>query len=102
MLRRLIIHIGFILLFALTQIELVAHEIDHFTDSQQQQEEQHNHTSQCEQCLSYSHAAATGLAPTFTFQITPADRIFATSVSTSSFSSLSFFYSARAPPTSQS
>jgi hypothetical protein len=101
MLYRLTIHLSLMLLFALTQIDIVTHEIEHFTESQQHQEEQHNHSGQCEQCLSYSHADVTGLAPTFTFESNPADRIFATSDFTSGFSAPCFFYSARAPPISQ-
>jgi hypothetical protein len=99
MLQRLALHLSLILLFALTQIGVATHEISHLTDSQQHQQDQNHHENQCGQCLSYNHAAVADLTPTFTFQVTPAEQLFAVSEFASSFSTTPSFYSARAPPT---
>lgn len=101
MLQRVIIHLSLILLFAFTQMGVVTHEISHLSDSKQHQQDQNNHKNQCEQCLGYSHTAVADLTPTFTFEVTPTEPIFATREFTSSFSVTSSFYSARAPPISQ-
>lgn len=98
MLQRVVIHLSLILLFALTQMGVATHEISHLIDNKQHQQDQNSHENQCGQCLSYSHSAVADLAPTFTFQVTPAERIFVTSALTSSFSATSTCYSARAPP----
>jgi len=100
MLQRLALHLSLILLFAFTQIGVATHEISHLTDGDtQHQQDQNNHQNQCEQCLSYSHAAVADIAPVFTFDFTPAEQIFTASVFVSSFSAATSFYSARAPPT---
>ncbi len=98
MLQRLFVHLSLILLFALTQIGVVTHQISHLSDSKQHQQDQNNHQNQCEQCLSYSHAAVADLAPTFTFEVTPAEHLFITSSLVSTASTNPTFYSARAPP----
>ncbi len=99
MLQRLVIHLSLVLLFAFTQMGVATHEISHLTDNKQHQQDQNNHENQCGQCLSYSHTAVADLAPTFTFQVAPAERIFVARESSNSFSATSTFYSARAPPT---
>lgn len=77
---------------------VATHEISHLTDNKQHQQDQNNHENQCGQCLSYSHSATADLAPSFVFQVTPAERIFVAREFTSSFSTTSSFYGARAPP----
>lgn len=99
MLQRVFIHLSLILLFAITQIGVATHEISHLADGTQHQQDQHNTESQCEQCLSYSHAAVADLAPTFTFQLAPSEHTFTASTFASTFASPLSFYSARAPPT---
>jgi hypothetical protein len=100
MLQRLVIHLSLILLFAFTQIGVATHEISHLADGNtQHQQDQNNHQNQCEQCLSYGHAAVADITPVFTFDFTPAEQIFTASVLASSFSAATSFYSARAPPT---
>ena len=100
MLQRVFIHLSLILLFAFTQIGVATHEISHLTSgTQQHHQDQNKSERQCEQCLSYSHAAVADLAPTFTFSVAPAEHIFTASVFTSTLSANPSFYSARAPPT---
>jgi hypothetical protein len=100
MLQRLIIHLSLILLFAFTQIGVATHAISHLTgDNAQHQQDQNNHQNQCEQCLSYGHASVANLKPVFTFQVTPVQQVFALSDFYSSSSTSTYFYSARAPPT---
>lgn len=100
MLQRIFIHLSLVLLFAFTQMGVATHEISHLTDNNQQhQQDQNNTESQCEQCLSYSHAAVADLAPAFTFLVAPAEHIFTASEFTSTLSANLSFYSARAPPT---
>lgn len=101
MLHRVIIHIGLIVLFAFTQIGVVTHEISHLNETEQHQEEQHNHNSQCKQCLSDSHANIADLASVFSFELNPAEHLFTSKALTNSLSVTSAFYSARASPISQ-
>lgn len=99
MLQRIFIHLSLILLFAFTQMGVATHEISHLTDSKhQQQQDQKNHENQCEQCLSYSHAADAGLAHSVTFQAAPASHTHVASDLSSATASSSFNFSARAPP----
>ena len=100
MLQRVFIHLSLILLFTFTQMGVATHEISHLADSQEQDQQDQNSTeSQCEPCLSYSHAAVADLAPLFTFSVTPVEHVFTASAFTSTSSASPSFYSARAPPT---
>ncbi|MDG1074723.1 MAG: hypothetical protein P8O76_07180 [Methylophilaceae bacterium] len=99
MLQRFLIHLSFILLFALTQMGVATHEISHLTDvNPPHQQDKSKHESQCEQCLSYSHAATANVTPTFTFSIAATEHLFSAPVFTRSLSVHPVFYSARAPP----
>lgn len=75
MLQRLLVHLTLILLFAVTQIGVVTHEISHITDSTKhsQSDESSRQKStaaeQCAQCISYAKVAS-GLLPTIL--VTPA------------------------------
>ena len=100
MLHRMIIHLSLIILFAFTQIGVVTHEISHLSESEQHQEDQHNHSSECKQCLSDNHASEANLARAFSFEISPAEYTFAATALSSNSTATWFFYSARAPPTS--
>ena len=99
MLQRTIIHLSLILLFAFTQMGVATHEISHFSDNNQQhQQDQNSHESQCGQCLVYSHAATADVGHSLTFDVAPTDHIFVAEAFSPSASALSNAYSARAPP----
>jgi hypothetical protein len=99
MLQRFIIHFSLILLFAFTQMGVATHEISHLNeDTQQNQQDQGNHESQCEQCLVYSHAATADVGYSLAFDVPPADQFFVAEALISSVSTSPSSYSARAPP----
>lgn len=63
MLQRFALHLAFIFLFAFTQIGVATHEISHFSDVKQHQQQDKNTTAeQCGQCISYTQVAG-GLLP---------------------------------------
>ena len=99
MLQRFFIHISLILLFALTQMGVVSHQISHLSDSKQtHQQDKKSHEPQCGQCLSYNHTAALANVDAFYVEVFPADHCFI-AVEPNLFASTSpSFYSARAPP----
>jgi cytochrome c-type biogenesis protein CcmH/NrfF len=99
MLQRFFVHFSLILLFAFTQMGVATHEISHLSDGkQQQQQDKNNHKSQCEQCLSYSHAANAPLAHSFTFAVAQTEHVFVACKVASTTSASTPFYNARAPP----
>ena len=55
MLQRLFIHVSLVMLFAFTQMGIATHEISHFADlTQQNQQHKNTQNHQCEQCISYA------------------------------------------------
>jgi len=101
MLQRTFIHLSLILLFAFTQMGVATHELSHHIDEQHQQDK-NSHESQCEQCLSYSHAAGgTPLAYSFSFETPLSSNAFTASYAPSISTTYHQFYHVRAPPTSR-
>jgi hypothetical protein len=100
MLQRFLIHFSLVLLFAFTQIGIATHEISHSSEKQQSQQDKNTHGSQCEKCISYANAAASGLAHAFVFDVATTNNSFEVGLFTRSQSSTTFAYSARAPPSS--
>jgi len=99
MLQRFFIHFSLILLFAFTQMGVATHAISHLAeDSEQHQQDQNNHESQCGQCLVYSHAATADVGHSLTFDVAPADHVFVAEALLPSATTLPTAYSARAPP----
>jgi len=99
MLQRFLVHFGLVLLFAFTQIGISTHEISHFSDVKtQSQQDKNTHDSQCEKCIGYANAAASGLAYAFLFDAAHTESSFETSYQASFQSTPHLAYSARAPP----
>lgn len=99
MLQRIFIHISLVLLFALTQMGVVSHQISHLSDSKQtHQQDKKSHESQCSQCLSYNHASTASVVEAFYFDTIPADHIYSATELSHSPTTSACFYSARAPP----
>lgn len=99
MTRRFLVHFCLILLFAFTQAEVITHEISHLSDStQQSQQDKKTPHHQCERCIGFSNAAASGLSSYFVFSVTPVANSYL-SLSSQDFTILAIFpYQARAPP----
>lgn len=99
MLRRVMVHLSLVILFAFTQMGVATHEISHFSDSSQQS--QHDQTSpnhQCAQCLVFAELAV-GLISTAFLLVLP-NAVFATATpeKTHAHHLAPYFYSSRAPP----
>ncbi|MGQ0442998.1 MAG: hypothetical protein ACT4OH_06060 [Methylophilaceae bacterium] len=100
MLQRFLVHFSLVVLFALTQIGVVSHEISHFSENQtQSQQDQTSHESPCEKCIVYANAAANGLVHAFVFDVIHSKHTFEAGYQVSFQSTSSFAYRARAPPT---
>ncbi len=100
MLKRLILNLMLLSLFAVTQIGIVTHEISHFSDYQKQSHSEKNVAAdQCGQCIAYEQAA-NGAASTALPSIPTAEGVFhfATATVARLASRLTPSYSARAPP----
>ncbi len=101
MLQRLFIHLILVVLFALTQMGVVTHEISHLSHTTQKtQPDKNTAAEQCGQCIGYAQlaggiASSSGVMPQSTAQF-----LLATAYDAQLASVLIFPYSARAPPTS--
>jgi len=104
MFQRFLVHFCLVLLFAFTQIDIATHEISHFSDNKTQSQEtrskqdKNSHDSQCEKCISYANAAASGLARALIFDVAHADNSFESGYQAGFQSTPHLAYSARAPP----
>lgn len=102
MLSRVFVQLGLVLIFALTQISVLTHEISHFNELTHQSEhsnpEKNSANEQCGQCIG-SVQAASGL-PTqfFVFHVNQAQYQLTTPYVAYLASVLVASYSARAPP----
>ena len=101
MLRKTLLSVVFVLLFALVQAGIVTHEISHFQDIVSHSQQDKNTTSEhCAQCLTMAHAD--GAVPVSSFQSLPAatQQHWSHDHSLDYFSSHRSVYAARAPPVS--
>ena len=108
MLKRFSIHFALIILFAFAQVGAITHEISHFSDYKQSQQDssqqdpskqdKNTHGEQCKQCISYAEVAGGLVGEPF---VSPVINNHFVAEAHYNFSSQSFLntpYSARAPP----
>ena len=105
MLQRIFVHLSLVLLFAFTQMGVVTHEISHFNNSEQQQNQpsqpdKNTAHSQCEKCISYSTIGGAVAASPFSVALTVAQHVIVISTPTSFQSTSTLAFRARAPPSS--
>lgn len=99
MLKRLILNIMLLSLFAITQIGIVTHEISHFEAHQQSNQTDKNVAAdQCGQCIAYEQSANAVSTPSFNIPTIDGQFHFATATVARLTSRLTPSYSARAPP----
>ncbi len=103
MLQRFVVHLGLVILFALTQMGVATHEISHFTDltqhtQQHGQQDKNAPNHQCEQCISHAGIADGLASEAFVFAVESSVSIAAISLTSLFFSTSHQPYSARAPP----
>ena len=101
MLQRLFIHVSLVMLFAFTQMGIATHEISHFADlTQQNQQHKNTQNHQCEQCISYAGIENGVSSQPFVFALQQAVSIAPVSLKSYFFNTTSQYYAARAPPQS--
>lgn len=104
MLQRYALHFALIFLFAFAQIGVAAHEISHFTDTNQHSQQDPKTQSkqsvaeQCAQCLSYAKVASGLGLSVFEFPAIVPHPVAICSPSFSFQSAILSAYAARAPP----
>ena len=99
MFKRFGIHLALIFLFAFAQIGAVTHEISHFKEvANHNQQDQNTHSEQCEQCISFAKIAGGLVAQSFVLPVLQASFIASIPHSTQFLSQPHTAYAARAPP----
>lgn len=99
MLHRMTLSLWLIVLFALTQVGAVTHEISHYNaPTQQTHQDQHTAPDQCSQCIAVSHAASGILVSAVVIPSNLADFQLTSTYAVQADSVLRAVYNARAPP----
>jgi hypothetical protein len=99
MLKRLILNLMLLSLFAVTQIGIVTHEVSHFNDYEKPSHTDQNVAAdQCGQCLAGEQSANGATAPVLLIPASEGVFHFATATVAHLTSRLTPSYSARAPP----
>lgn len=100
MLKRLYVYVLLVMLFAVTQIGMAAHEISHLNDlaGQSQPDHQHGSSEPCTLCLGLSLIAGAVPSAAFSCPVIACDEAGDTFTSQSYVRSFDRVYAARAPP----
>ena len=103
MFKRFAANFALIFLFVFAQVGAITHEISHFSDYKQNQQDpskqdKNTHGEQCKQCISYAEVAGGLVGKTFVSPVINHHFIAEAHYHFSSHSFLNTPYSARAPP----
>lgn len=100
MLRKSLLSVVFVLLFALVQAGIVTHEISHFQDIRHTQQDKNTTSEHCAQCLTMAHADGGLFLDAFNLQLPVQSQNWLLATLSISPTGHQSVYTARAPPLS--